>query len=99
MLIESTAATTVGMMIQARLRFSACQIRRRSRSPVSGAALNGAGFRSVGLELAGAAFGARGTPAACTGALALSLALSLTLSRRQNAKRMTRSYRTLPTLH
>src|ERR1700738_8821 len=91
MLIESTAASRVGIMIQLRLRCSACQIVRRSRSPDSGAALKVVG---AGLEVAGAALNiadaAWKIASAALGAVAAAFTAALSLLARQNAKRIAR---------
>src|ERR1700712_2837489 len=76
---DSTSASSVGMTIQDRLRFSACPIARRSRSPKS----DGAGF--------GAATGF-GAGAATVDAEDLAFSAGTPLPERKNGIRMAHSY-------
>src|SRR5882757_8984041 len=98
MVIDSTAAAMVGTRIQRRLRSSACQIRRRSRSPATAAGLAVVGAATFGAS--DALSGALSGPLADTfGALTSFSISALSLPARQNAKRITRSHRTPLTRH
>src|SRR3954454_20729869 len=78
---DSTSASSVGMMIQKRLRFSACPIARRSRSP-----------KSEGADVAlGAATGF------AAGAAASAVSTGAPLPERQNGIRIAKLLRTLTT--
>src|ERR1700733_12343728 len=84
MVIDSTAASTVGTMIQPRLRLSACASARTSRSPAIAIAA-GRSIAACGLDAA----------VSIAGLLA---AVGLLSPARQNAKRIDHSRRT-PRLH